>query len=269
MVELTTDVRMRLGDGGGMIDTSGFSTSISAAIDGPGGLTKAGTGSLALTGACTYLGDTAVEAGTLRLDQAFLADEANVALSAGASLELTHGTTDTIAGLFIDGVAQAAGIWGPTGSGAEFESALLTGSGLLEVVPSASFATWADEFGLSGDPDDDFDKDGLDDGIEYLFGTLPTSANPSPLTFDASGSDFVFSFPRDDASETEDISAIVEIGTDLANWPEFFTVGPDTLSSSFGVVVIENGTDPDTITVTVPKSTDTAKFGRLKVTLNP
>jgi autotransporter-associated beta strand protein len=54
-----------LNAGGGTIDTNGFNTTISQVIGGDGGLTKAGAGTLTLTGVNTYLGATGVSAGTL------------------------------------------------------------------------------------------------------------------------------------------------------------------------------------------------------------
>ena len=54
-----------LNAGGGTIDTNGFNTTISQVIGGNGGLTKAGAGTLTLTGVNTYLGATRVSAGTL------------------------------------------------------------------------------------------------------------------------------------------------------------------------------------------------------------
>jgi autotransporter-associated beta strand protein len=98
-----------------------------------GGLTKTGAGTLVLSGANTYGGDTAVEQGSLSLTTSFLADSADVKLLSGASLNLGFAATDVIDSLFIDGVSQAIGTWGAIGSGAQFTSSLITGTGLLQV----------------------------------------------------------------------------------------------------------------------------------------
>ncbi|WP_296347944.1 autotransporter-associated beta strand repeat-containing protein [Reyranella sp.] len=58
---------LTLNAGGGTIDTNGFSTTISQAIGGTGGLTKAGAGTLSLTGANTYEGNTVISGGTLAI----------------------------------------------------------------------------------------------------------------------------------------------------------------------------------------------------------
>lgn len=103
-----------------------------------GSLTKLGAGTLSLNGLNTYAGDTKVQAGQLRLGTASLADAANVYLSAGATLDLGfNGNADAVHGLYFDGVPQAPGIWGAVGSGAQFTSPLLTGTGWLSVATVA------------------------------------------------------------------------------------------------------------------------------------
>lgn len=58
---------VNVGDGGAIIDTNGFTLTISEALvaSGSGGLTKQGSGTLTLTGSSNYTGDTAVNAGSL------------------------------------------------------------------------------------------------------------------------------------------------------------------------------------------------------------
>ena len=155
-----------------------------------GGLTKAGLGTLALSGANTYAGDTALEAGTLRLAGANLSNAADVYLTTGGLLDLTFsaGTPDVIDSLFVDGLSQQAGVWGAVGSGAQFTSPLITGTGLLEVttyiappapvpgdfdgngtVEAADLTAWQNGYGMptganagNGDGDADGDVDGND-----------------------------------------------------------------------------------------------------------
>lgn len=74
-------------------------------------LVKGGSASLTLSGANTYSGDTTVEAGTLSLGSATLADGAAVRISASATLHLPHGQADTVFELWIDGEQQAAGTY--------------------------------------------------------------------------------------------------------------------------------------------------------------
>jgi autotransporter-associated beta strand protein len=72
--------QVSLGAGGGTIDTNGNNVLVSTAIAGSGGLTKAGTGILTVSGANSYVGGTTINAGTLRL-------------AAGASLPTTGALT--------------------------------------------------------------------------------------------------------------------------------------------------------------------------------
>ena len=153
-----------------------------------GGLTKTGTGALALTGANTYGGDTAVEQGSLSLSTPFLANAADVKLFTGASLGLNFAGIDVIDSLFVDGVSQAVGTWGAIGSAADFISPLLTGAGLLQVstfvpppspadfnldgyVDAADLLAWQANFGKVGDAlpaDGDANGDLNIDGGDFL-----------------------------------------------------------------------------------------------------
>ncbi|HLF38970.1 MAG TPA: autotransporter-associated beta strand repeat-containing protein, partial [Burkholderiales bacterium] len=74
---------------------------ISAAISGAGGLTKAGAGTVTLSGANTYTGTTAVNAGTLRLAGGdAIADTGVVTLANTADVTLDlNGTSETIGSL--------------------------------------------------------------------------------------------------------------------------------------------------------------------------
>jgi autotransporter-associated beta strand protein len=128
-------------------------------------LTKHGDGKLVLSHASnSWTGDTTVLSGpttgtsVLSLTNPTLADGRDVFLSATrTALDLTFAATDTIRSLYFDGVAQATGIWGATGSGAAHETSLITGTGFLNVV------------GLpSGGVDGDFNDNGVVDAGDYV-----------------------------------------------------------------------------------------------------
>jgi autotransporter-associated beta strand protein len=163
---------------GTIIDGAGSSSTTAAT-----NITKVGTGTLTLTGANTYTGDTSVEAGTLSIANPYLADTADVLVSNGATLNLNFAGTDTIDSLFFAGISQAIGTWGAVGSGAMFTSPLITGTGLLQVtthaitpiagdfdgngtVDSADLAKWrADVLTGTGS---DANGDGRTDGADFL-----------------------------------------------------------------------------------------------------
>jgi outer membrane autotransporter protein len=79
-----------LAAGGGTIDTQSFDTTLSQPVTGQGALTKAGSGSLLMTGVSTYAGSTSVMAGTLAIGDAA---HANAALSGGGATTVAAGAT--------------------------------------------------------------------------------------------------------------------------------------------------------------------------------
>ena len=135
--------------GSGKVDLKGnatvsttFSSTISVVIEDStssgGDFIKEGSGTLDLTQANTYTGDTIVNAGTLQMENAYLANAAAVRLFSLGSGKLdlnTSGATDTIAALYFDDVLQAAGTWGSSLSGAtNINDTFFAGTGKLLVV---------------------------------------------------------------------------------------------------------------------------------------
>jgi len=101
-------------------------------------LVKAGNGTLTLTAANFYTGYTEVLGGTLTITKPYLADWAGVMLGSGATLNLNFapGTIDTIVAIFADDAWHTeSGTWGAIGSGAQHQTALITGPGMLLVTP--------------------------------------------------------------------------------------------------------------------------------------
>ncbi len=139
-----------------------------------GALTKDGPGTLALTEANTYAGDTTIQAGTLSISRPFLADAADVFLNSNTTLDLNFaGGADVVDSLFIDGISQGVGIWGAVGSGAPFTSPWITGTGFLQVMTRIA----------SGDFDHDSDFDC--DDINGLVGVI--AAGTHVANFDLTG----------------------------------------------------------------------------------
>ena len=86
-----------LGTGGMRINTDGFTSTFTGNFSGAGGITKTGSGKLGLTGASTYTGMTAVNAGTLALTTAagHTASLGNTAITvaSGATFAATLGAS--------------------------------------------------------------------------------------------------------------------------------------------------------------------------------
>lgn len=147
------------------------------------GIIKEGTGTLLLSGTNSYTGDTTVNEGTLAIGQALLADTADVIVDAAAVIRLDFAGTDTIDQLSLGGVVQQPGVYGREGSGAQFESARITGDGTLTVNAGPDltpFEAWlATNHPLlvapDNDPGDDPDNDGATNFEEFAFSGNPTS----------------------------------------------------------------------------------------------
>ena len=120
-----------------LADINAGQFTIAGAVSGSGGLTKSGSGLLSLSGLNSYSGDTSIQEGILRLGKASLVDSSNLYLKPGSTLDLNFtGSPDTVRALYFNGVPQAIGVWGAVGSGAQFTSSLLTGTGRLNVTTS-------------------------------------------------------------------------------------------------------------------------------------
>jgi autotransporter-associated beta strand protein len=137
--------------------------------------------------------------------------------------------------------------------------------GQIKLTQGTPFDSWAALKGLDGTPGkengftDDPDQDGIDNGLEFVLNGDPLSGSSPVLPTGLSvGSDFIFTFTRRDDSEF--LNPVVEFDTDLvAPWTTAVDPGNATISVS------ENGADPDTVTVTIPKNGNTEMFARLKV----
>ncbi len=254
------------------------SATITSTLSGTGGFTWQSSGTLTLAAANSYSGDTVVDVGTLSLQQATLADGSSVFLNGGATLDLVHGETDTVATLWINGVQQPAGSYNSANS-----SGAITGSGALLVTngPGAptGFAAWIDGF-FPGEtdpaiiaPDADANGDGVANALVYLLGGDPKDGNNLTLLPTATlvtnpggtvpdGGYLVFTHRRD---ATAQANPTVEHSTTLeAPW----TIATDGVD---GVVVIEttDGFAPgiDRVEVFIPQQANPHLFGRLAVTI--
>jgi fibronectin-binding autotransporter adhesin len=255
-----------------------FTVTITAPVTGNGSLDKDGAGTLVLAGDHSHTGSTTVIEGTLELRDASLADTAQVIVGGqGAELKLAFNGGDRVGSFRIGTVDQADGVYGSMTNNTPgiVQTPAITGSGLLYVntevpVITSAYAAWATAKGLTAGTNDgagqDPDLDGLANALEFALGGNPL-ANDAAAVAPAvarQGGDFVFSFRRGDESEAE-VGLKFQHSGDLATWTDL-VVGADTASSGAGVVVTENGADPDLITVTLSGSGKARLFGRLQAT---
>lgn len=257
-------IRFECGAGGGIIHTNGFSTALSIPIAGTGGLTKEGAGRFSSTATNSYKGNTLVSKGTLSLSGANLDDDATVTIANDAMLNLEFVGEDTIAALQLGDTILKSGTYD-----AITHPAFISGTGKL-VIPTINptFASWAIKLGLTGNPEADFDGDGIKDSLEYVLGSDPKVAGSSGVTTQDAGDNFIFTFNRADASETSDLALVVEAGGTLQSWPQVFEIKDTTANSTTGVVIAENADAVDTVTITIPKNGAERLFARIKVVVS-
>jgi len=186
---LTLNIR----NGGAIIDSNGQDVIIDlalahsniggdAATD--GGLTKTGNGTLTLSAANTYTGNTTVNAGTLSITHACLADASTVTIASAARLDLNFGAvSDTVAKLIIGTTVMPVGIYGATDSGATtIDDTHFAGVGTLTVTTGptggSDYATWAHYHAGDGAPSDDYNNDGVSNGVAYFMDATGVATNP-------------------------------------------------------------------------------------------
>nr|WP_226895332.1 hypothetical protein [Luteolibacter marinus] len=157
-----------------------------------------------------------------------------------------------------------------TSNVAYISSLLLWGSAVGDGSGVPGYTAWALGNGLSGNPEADFDRDGISDIIEFITGSDPKDGTTTnPLGVETSEGYVTYTFQRDDASEVAGVEVKVQVSPDLADWTTTLDVGENTANSSLGVIITENGSDPDTITVTLPMTGDPVNFARLAGTSAP
>jgi len=252
---------------GAIVNSTGFKTSVA----------KTGSGNWKLSGANTYTGNTSVTAGMLTLTNAFLANAADVNLTTGAVLNLAFAGSDTISQLRIDGVVQSPGTWGSPTSAATFKTALIAGSGILNVTSGPAlqpYAAWIASFPVTGSDSEfeaDPEHDALANGLEWILGGTPLANSAGVLPQVSSNpASLILTFSRNDASESTS-TLLVQWGTAPAAWSDVpvgaASSGPD--ANGITVTVTENGPAPDSITVAIPRSNEAQGrlFTRLKATM--
>ncbi len=217
-------------------------------------------GRLSLTGANAYTGDTAVLAGTLAVNGTAIANT-NKLIIDGGKVEPTG--TEVVDTLYFGGVQQIAGTWGATGSGAtNIDDVRFAGTaGVISVTTGpAGYVTWAGLKGLTSGNNgvsQDPDNDGINNLQEFYFDGDPLANNQAILPQLSSDATYmILTFKRRDDAETDIISQNAQWGSDLIGWTPATITAASAAADANGVIinVVENGTAPDDVTVSIPRA---------------
>ena len=133
------------------------------------------------------------------------------------------------------------------------------GKAVTLTIPGSAnnYASWATDNGITGQPfDEDFDNDGMDNGVEYALGKNPTVSDTPAGVVSNGGLTTTFTKGAD-AKANGDVTWDIETSTDLGiadNWEVNNTL------------VTENA---DQISITFTPSTPAKNFARLKVVKVP
>lgn len=128
------------------------------------------------------------------------------------------------------------------------------------------YQVWAATNAPTTTPAQDQDGDGVSNAVEYVLGGTIGSNDIGKLPkVSTGGGNLTFTFERDQAS-IGNATVMIEVGPDLATWPDTYSVGADSDTSSPGVTVNKNTptTGIDTVILSVPQS-GSGKFARLEV----
>ena len=163
----------------------------------------------------------------------------NLSLVTGASVETGAGGVLTVSNLTVNGAVKSAGTY--TSS-----SSFVTGSGSIVVLPAGSpYEIWASTHAGGQSASEDFNNDGVSNGLAYFMGAAGTVAATTPPIIAGT-----VTWPRDPTATIT--SWKVQVSTNLTTWTD--VIPPDASIDT---------SDPTKVVYTLPSGTK--QFCRLVV----
>ena len=217
-----------------------------------GGLTKAGSSKLTLTGTNTYSGATTVSAGTLAVDGNAIPDTGSLVISGTGVVQPTG--TEVVGSMDLGSGPVADGTYGATDSGAtNIDDTHFVGTAGVIQVQSATggYSSWSSN--VSGQTADlDFNDDGVDNGIAYFMNNTGAISLPGIV-----GGAVTWSNGGNIAASQYGTQYVVQTSQDLVDWTDVPSGSLTTNTSGPG----------GSLTYTLPTGQDNW-FVRLVVTPN-
>ena len=149
----------------------------------------------------------------------------------------------------------------------------ISGNNIVLIVTglggASAYDTWKAANAPGSNPDDDTDGDGVTNAVEFVLGGTSLTNDLDKLPVISSiGANMLFTFERDQSSIDPKTSLSIEVGTNLATWPDVYPV-PDMVTAGPPVEVLDNLDGTDAVTLSVTRAPDNKKFARLKVVIAP
>jgi hypothetical protein len=144
----------------------------------------------------------------------------------------------------------------------------LDANGYLIPGLTADYTSWKTTNAPTGAPSDDFDGDGVANGIEYVLGGTASTRDFGKLPgISTAGGNLAFTFIRDQASIDGTTAITIELGETLTDWPQSFPVPDTAVTNNPGLTVVKNSPSAgqDTVTLILPLNPGGKTFARLKV----